>query len=67
MHDLAIARTSLFPLGKPQERVLNFIPMLARHGAPLLAHMEARASEHAASILAGKVSDTSDERVAEPR
>lgn len=67
MRDLAIARTSLFPLGKPQERVLNFIPMLARHGAPLLAQMQARAGEHAASILAGKVSDTSDERVAEPR
>ena len=47
MRDIAIARTSLFPLGKPQERVLNFIPMLARHGAPLLAQMRARASEHA--------------------
>ena len=35
MRDIEIARTSLFPLGKSQERVLNFIPMLARHGAPL--------------------------------
>ena len=67
MRDLAIARTSLFPLGKPQERVLNFIPMLARHGAPLVAQMRARADEHAASLLAGKSSDTPDERVAAPR
>ena len=59
MRDIAIARTSLFPLGKPQERVLNFIPMLAL--------MRARASEHAASILAGRASDASDERVAAPR
>jgi hypothetical protein len=41
--------------------------MLARHGAPLLAQMRARASEHAASILAGRASDASDERVAAPR
>ncbi|MBA2685673.1 MAG: bacillithiol biosynthesis BshC [Gemmatimonadaceae bacterium] len=67
MRDIAIARTSLFPLGKPQERVLNFIPMLARHGAALLAQMQARASEHAASVLAGQVSDPADERVAAPR
>ena len=67
MRDIAIARTSHFPLGKAQERVLNFIPMLARHGAPLLAQMRARASEYAASILAGRASDASDERVAAPR
>ena len=67
MRDIAIARTSLFPLGKPQERVLNFIPMLARHGAPLLAQMQARAREHATSILAGRVSDAANERAAEPR
>lgn len=67
IRDIEIARTSLFPLGKPQERVLNFMPMLARHGAPLLAQMRARASEHAASILAGRASDASDARVAAPR
>jgi uncharacterized protein YllA (UPF0747 family) len=67
MRDIAIARTSLFPLGKPQERVLNFIPMLARHGQPLVAQMRARANEHAALLLAGKTSDAPDERVAAPR
>jgi bacillithiol synthase len=53
MRDIAIARASLHPLGKPQERVLNFIPLLARHGAPLLESMRARAAEHAVSLLAG--------------
>jgi bacillithiol synthase len=66
MRDIAIARTSLFPLGKPQERVLNFIPMLARHGAPLLAQMRARANQHAEDILSGQPSDASNERVGAP-
>ena len=71
MRDIAIARTSLFPLGTPQERVLNVIPMLARHGAPLLAQMRSRASEHAEHVLSGQPSDTSsdpsDERVGAAR
>lgn len=67
MRDIQIARTSLYPLGKPQERVLNFIPMLARHGLPLLAQMQARAGAHAATILAGQATRTSDERPAAPR
>ncbi len=67
MRDIAIARTSLFPLGKPQERVLNFIPMLARHGDPLLTQMQARASEHAAHVLTGQLSDASDARVGAQR
>jgi bacillithiol synthase len=67
MRDIAIARTSLFPLGKPQERVLNFIPMLARHGEPLLDQMRARAAKHAEHILSGQPSDASDERVGAAR
>ena len=67
MRDIEIARTSLFPLGKSQERVLNFIPMLARHGEALLAQMRARAAEHAEHILSGQPSDASDERVGAPR
>jgi uncharacterized protein YllA (UPF0747 family) len=53
MHDLAVARASLFPLGRPQERELNFIPFLARHGAPLLGAMREAAGGHAASLIAG--------------
>ena len=67
MRDIAIARTSLYPLGKPQERVLNFIPMLARHGQPLLAQMRTRASEHATIVLSGQPSDVADERAGAPR
>jgi bacillithiol biosynthesis cysteine-adding enzyme BshC len=66
MHDIAVARSSLYPHGKPQERVLNFIPMLARHGQPLLDMMRARANEHAAALLANP-GTPSNERVAAPR
>jgi bacillithiol biosynthesis cysteine-adding enzyme BshC len=66
MHDIAVARASLYPLGKPQERVLNFIPLLARHGEPLLDLMRARAGEHAESMLAGRASPAK-ERIAAPR
>jgi uncharacterized protein YllA (UPF0747 family) len=34
--DIATARGALFPLGKAQERALNVIPFLARHGADFL-------------------------------
>jgi uncharacterized protein YllA (UPF0747 family) len=67
MRDIALARTSLFPVGKPQERVLNFIPMLARHGQPLLAQMRVRASEHADFVLSGQPGDAPNERLAAPR
>ena len=67
MRDIALARTSLYPLGKPQERVLNFIPMLARHGEPLLEQMRARASEHADFVLSGVPSSATDERVGATR
>jgi uncharacterized protein YllA (UPF0747 family) len=59
MHDVATARASLFPLGRPQERLLNFMPMLARHGRPLLGAMRSRASEHAARLVAAPSPDES--------
>jgi bacillithiol biosynthesis cysteine-adding enzyme BshC len=52
VHDLETARAALFPLGKPQERVLNLMPMLARHGTSLLDAMRGRAEEHAEAIIA---------------
>lgn len=45
------ASAALFPLGKPQERVLNFLPMLAREGAALLESMLGAAGEHAAWLV----------------
>ena len=53
MRDVASARASLFPNGKRQERVLNFIPFLARNGRPLLDAMRAEAARHAADLVIG--------------
>jgi uncharacterized protein YllA (UPF0747 family) len=47
MHDIATARGSLYPIGKPQERGLNFVPLLARYGPSLRDDMLAEAREHA--------------------
>jgi uncharacterized protein YllA (UPF0747 family) len=44
MADLATARGALYPAGKRQERALNLIPLLARHGPPLLDTMRAHAA-----------------------
>jgi len=52
--DIATARASLFPLDRPQERVLNLMPMLARHGAGLLELLLAGAREHAAALVSGE-------------
>ncbi len=51
MRDVATARGALFPAGKPQERALNFLPLLARNGPTLLDTMLARAREHATSLV----------------
>ena len=49
--DLATARGSLWPLGKRQERTLNFIPFLARYGEPLPRLMLAEARRHADALV----------------
>ncbi|HJU90329.1 MAG TPA: bacillithiol biosynthesis cysteine-adding enzyme BshC [Gemmatimonadaceae bacterium] len=49
--DIATARAALFPLGRPQERVLNFIPILARHGTPLLDAMLEQARDHGRQLV----------------
>ena len=54
MHEIATARGSLYPLGKPQERSLNFVPFLARYGAPLRQDMLAEAREHARRLTGGR-------------
>ena len=62
MHEIGTARGSLFPLGKPQERSLNFVPLLARYGPSLAEEMLARASDHAEQLLgAGKSSPLLEE------
>ncbi len=49
--DLTVAGAALFPLGKRQERVLNFVPMLARGGDELLDEMRRAAASHASTLL----------------
>jgi bacillithiol biosynthesis cysteine-adding enzyme BshC len=51
MRDVATTRASLFPDGKPQERVLAFAPFLVRYGAPLLDEMIAQAAVHAGELV----------------
>ncbi len=56
MHEIATARGSLYPLGKQQERGLNFVPFLARYGAILRQEMLAEAREHARRLTLGRAS-----------
>ena len=51
MHEIGTARGSLYPLGKPQERSLNFVPLLARYGPELRDEMLAHARDHARQLL----------------
>ena len=52
MRELATARGALFPNGVRQERALNLIPLLARHGLGLLDDMRASATAHARGLVA---------------
>jgi uncharacterized protein YllA (UPF0747 family) len=51
MQEIATARGSLYPLGKPQERALNFVPLLARYGPGLRDEMLGEARVHAKRLV----------------
>lgn len=51
MQDAATLRAALYPRGVRQERVLNPMPVFARHGLSLLAEMREAAQPHAASLI----------------
>lgn len=51
LRDLEVASAALFPLGSRQERVLNFVPMLARGGEALLDAMRRAAADHASTLV----------------
>ena len=51
---MATARGALYPNGVRQERALNLLPLLARHGPALLVAMRARAAEHARALVNGE-------------
>lgn len=51
LHEVAVARASLFPTGVMQERVLNIIPWFARYGSQVMDGMLNAARNHAATLL----------------
>jgi bacillithiol biosynthesis cysteine-adding enzyme BshC len=53
MTQVATARGALYPLGKRQERALNLLPIMARHGALVFERMLDRAREHARELAGG--------------
>ncbi len=54
MRDLQAVRATLVPEGVRQERRLNFVPLMARHGDVLTAQLQAGAAIHARTLLGGK-------------
>jgi bacillithiol synthase len=51
MQEIGTARGSLYPLGKPQERALNFVPLLARYGPGFRNEMLEEARGHARRLV----------------
>jgi len=63
MTQIATARAALFPLGKRQERALNIIPFLARHGSIIVERMAAGARAHARMLVgSGASSEATNDR-----
>jgi bacillithiol synthase len=65
MTQVATARGSLYPLGTRQERALNLIPIIARHGSVVVERMLDAARSHA-RVLVGSapLGDRVDDRSA---
>jgi bacillithiol biosynthesis cysteine-adding enzyme BshC len=53
VRDLGSIRAALMPEGQRQERVLNPLPLVARHGEELMDLLRAGAATHAAQLLGG--------------
>ncbi|HEX9128009.1 MAG TPA: bacillithiol biosynthesis BshC [Gemmatimonadaceae bacterium] len=51
MQEIGTARGSLYPLGKAQERALNFVPLLARYGPGFRDEMLEEARGHAKRLV----------------
>ncbi|MDQ2666958.1 MAG: bacillithiol biosynthesis BshC [Gemmatimonadota bacterium] len=49
--DVATLRGALYPLNVRQERALNLVPLLSRHGLDLLGEMREVAAAHAAALM----------------
>ena len=53
MRDLGSVRAALMPENERQERVLNPLPLVARHGESLMEQLRAGAATHAAQLIGG--------------
>lgn len=51
LRDVRMARGALYPEGVRQERALNLLPLMARHGPTLVESMRAAATTHARSLV----------------
>ena len=54
LREIATLRAHLYPLNTRQERALNLIPTLSRHGTELLGEMHAAAASHADALVGAK-------------
>ena len=66
MRDIATAAAGLYPNGMRQERVLNWVPFLARYGQPFMERLREEATRHAAALIgvsAGERASAVAERV----
>jgi uncharacterized protein YllA (UPF0747 family) len=53
LRDVRLAQASLYPDGAPQERVLSFIPFMARYGTEFTDGVLAAAGRHAGELTRG--------------
>lgn len=53
LRDVATVRATLYPDGAPQERILSFIPFLARYGDAVIDVAREQARMHVASVIKG--------------
>ncbi|HJP61039.1 MAG TPA: bacillithiol biosynthesis BshC, partial [Gemmatimonadaceae bacterium] len=67
MEEIGSARGSLYPMGKPQERALNFVPFLARYGEALRDDMLGGARAHAARLTGTNVATSRSEEALSAR
>ncbi len=54
IRDLAAIRASLQPEGERQERRLNYLPLMARYGDPLMTRLAEGAAVHAAQLIGAR-------------
>ena len=55
MRDIGTAAGALYPEGVRQERVLNFVPFIARYGTPLLEAMRGQAIRYGKGLIGAAV------------